>query len=86
MHKWYRRYNNHLLKVLCLLRGKPFLQPDIPLLHDHIVDGIGQCLGGSDDDADFLGPGDTRIDKVSLKHHEMGHQQGNDHYGVFRAL
>ncbi len=68
------------------LLGKPFLQLRVALLHDHIMDGIGQCLGGADDDADFLGSGDTRIDKVSLKHHEMGHQQGDDHHGIFRAL
>ena len=50
------------------------------------MDGIGQCLGGAHNDTDFLGPGDTRIDEVSLKHHEMGHKQGDDHHGIFRAL
>ena len=75
--------NKYIISKLC---GESFLQPRIPLLHNHVVDGIGQCLGGADDDADFLGPGDTSINEVSLKHHEMGHQQGDDHHGIFRAL
>ena len=53
--------------------AEPLLQPGIPLLHDHVVDGIGQRLGGTYDDADFLGPGDTRIDKVSLKNPHIPH-------------
>ena len=72
-----------MLSCLC---GEPFLQHRIPLLNDHVMDGIGQCLGGTDYDADSLCPGDTRIDEVSLKHHEMSHQYWDDHYGVFRAL
>ncbi len=68
------------------LLSKSLLQPRIAPLNDHVVDGIGQCLGGADDDADSLCPGDTCIDKVSLKHHEMGHQYRDNHHGIFRAL
>ena len=68
------------------LRGEPFPQLGITFLHDHVVDGIGRCLRGAHDDADFLGPGDTRINEISLEHHEMGHQQWDDHHGIFRAL
>ncbi len=49
------------------LLSRSFLQPRIPLLHHHIVDGISQCHGVADDDADFLGPGDTSINEVSQK-------------------
>ena len=73
----------YIISILC---GKPFLQLSIPFLNDHVVDTIGQCLGGADDDADFLCPGDTRIDEVSLKHHEMGHHYRDNHHGIFRAL
>ena len=73
----------YIISILC---GKPFLQLGVAFLNDHVVDGIGQGLGCADYDADFLCPGDTRIDEVSLKHHEMGHQQGDDHHGIFRAL
>ena len=72
--------------IISKLCRESFLQPGIPLLHNHVVDGISQSLGGSDNDADFLGPGDTRIDEIPLKHHVMGHQQGDDHHGIFRAL
>ena len=41
--------------------------PRIPFLHVHVVDGISQCHGVADDDADFLGPGDTSINEVSQK-------------------
>ena len=73
----------YIISILC---GKPFLQLGVAFLPDHVVDGIGQCLGGAHDNADFLCPGDTRIDKVPLKHHEMGHQQWDDHHGLFSAL
>lgn len=50
------------------------------------MDGIGQYLCRTDDDADFLGPGDSCINEVSLEHHEMGHQQWCERNGIFRAL
>ena len=50
------------------------------------MDGVGQGLRGADDDAEFLRTGDAGIDEVALEHHEMGHQQGHDHDGIFRAL
>ena len=50
------------------------------------MDGVGQSLRGADDNTEFLRTGDAGIDEIALEHHEMGHQQGHDHDGVFRAL
>ena len=48
--------------------------------------GVDHGIRGSDDDVDFLCPGDTSIDQVPLQHDVVGHQQGNHHKRIFADL
>ena len=65
---------------------QPLLQAGVSLLHGLVVDGVGQRLGGAHEDAEAFGSRDAGIDEIALQHHEVGHQQGDDDHGIFRAL
>ena len=58
----------------------------MPFQYNHVMYGVDQGFRGSDDDADFLCPGDTSIDQVPLQHDVVGHQQGNHHKRIFADL
>ena len=74
-------------KRLCFnLPTQSFFQLRVPVAHRQISYGVGEGFGLTYQHADFLGSRNARIDKVALEHHEMGHQYGDDHDGVFRTL
>lgn len=55
-------------------------KPRIPLVHGEISDSQAQGFGAADEDTDTFGPADAGINEVSLQHHIVGHQDGNNNY------
>ena len=74
------RLGKKLFFELCL---KPLLETGVPFQHHLVMDGVCESLCRAYDDAYLLGPGDTSIYEVTLQHHEVGHQDRDDHDGIF---
>lgn len=65
---------------------QPILEFGVPLADRKVSHSVGKGIGLPDKHAYLLGTGDACINQVALQHNEMGHHNGHDHDGVFRAL
>ncbi len=65
---------------------QPLLKAGIAFVHCEISDSKAQGFVAADEYTDALGPGDACVNEISLQHHVVGHQDGNNRYGEFRAL
>ena len=65
---------------------QPLLELRIALGDGDMADGIPQGTLLTDDNADFLGAGDGRVDEVALEHDVVGEVDGDDDDGIFTAL
>jgi hypothetical protein len=65
---------------------QPLLEFRVTLSNGDVADGIPQGTTLADDDTDFLGTGDSSVDKVALEHDVVGKVDGDDDDGIFAAL
>ena len=65
---------------------QPLLELRIALGDGDMTNGIPQGAFLTDDNADFLGTGDSGVDKVTLEHDVVGEVDGDDDDRIFTAL
>lgn len=66
--------------------AQPFFQFGIALADRDIADGIAQSTLLADEDADFLCPGYSCIDEITLEHDITLEEYGHDDDRVLAAL
>ena len=65
---------------------KTFSKERVSLIHRQVVNAVGKGFFLPYQDHDLFCPCDSGVDEISLQHDEMGHHDGHDDDGIFRAL